>query len=248
MKCKICLYHICPQVLPLDGNSFAGVNIIGASIRRNDGDGVLLNVNPNASLSDSSLAVLNFDKSFVNNNWGDGFHVTATNGIDDVTPPQTSGAIINFSNGSINNNGNFINAPATGIIGDGIGDGIDATATGDGSVAGNTQVTFNLNNTNILGNEEQALKSALTNGGSVNFNLVGGAINGAFAVPCADGPLAFVNFTLNGTSVASSSQLILCAKNNGTLIANVANVDFSNNPGQGVILLAESGGDITANF
>ncbi len=67
-------------------------------------------------------------------------------------------------------------------------------------------------------------------------------------MPCADGPLAFVQFTLNGTQVLSGSQLVLCAKNNGTLIANVGNVDFSGNDGQGIIMLAETGGDITANL
>jgi hypothetical protein len=232
----------------VDGNSFVGLSILNGNIARNDGDGVLATVNPDGSLSDTSLLVMNFDNTDVSNNWGDGFHITAQNGTDDVTPPQTSGAIVNFANGDINNNGNFINAPATGIIGDGLGDGIDATATGDGSVAGNTQITFNLNNANINGNEEQALQSAMSNGGSVNFNLVGGSVSGALNVPCADGPLAFVQFTLNGTTVSSSSQLILCAKNNGTLIADVGNVDFSNNDGQGIIMLAETGGDITANL
>lgn len=232
----------------VDGDSFVGLNVFNGSIRRNDGDGVLANVNPDGSIGDSSLLVMNFDNTDVSNNWGDGFHVTAQNGVDDVTPPQTSGAIVNFFNGDISNNGNFINAPATGIIGDGIGDGIDATATGDGSVAGNTQVTFNFNNANIVGNEEAALQSAMSNGGSVNINLVGGSVSGALNVPCADGPLAYVQFTLNGTTVSSSSQLILCAKNNGTLIADVGNVDFSGNDGQGIIMLAETGGDITANL
>ncbi len=59
---------------------------------------------------------------------------------------------------------------------DGLGDGIDATALGDGSVAGNTQITFNFNSANINGNEEQALQTSMSNGGSVNINLVGGSV------------------------------------------------------------------------
>lgn len=232
----------------VDGNSFVGLSVLNGNIARNDGHGVLGTVNPDASLGDTSLLVMNFDNTDVSNNWGDGFNITAQNGTDDVTPPQTSGAIVNFSNGDINNNGNFINAPATGIIGDGLGDGIDATALGDGSVAGNTQITFNFNAANINGNEEQALQTSMSNGGSVNINLVGGSVGGNLNVPCADGPLAFVQFKLDGTQVLSGSQLILCAKNNGTLIADVGNVDFSGNDGQGIIMLAESGGDITANL
>lgn len=234
--------------ISVDGDSFVGANFIGADIRNNDGDGVLLDVNPNATPSDTSLAVLNFSNTFVNTNWGDGMHITATNGTDDATPPQLSGAIINFADGEINDNGDFINTPATGVVGNGVGDGIDATANGDNTVAGNTQITLNLTNADITGNEEDALNSSISNGGSVNINLNGGSIGGGINVPCADGPLAYVEFTLNGTSVVSSSQLILCAKNGGTLNATVSQIDFSNNDGQGIILLAESGGDINANL
>lgn len=231
-----------------EGNSFVGVNIIGATITQNTTDGVLVNINPDATLNDSSLAVLNFDNTNVNSNQGDGFHVRATNGTDDATPPQLSGAIINFLNGEINRNGNFINPPATGVIGDGLGDGIDAVANGDNTVAGNTQITFNLTNSDVLQNEEMALNTAITNGGAVNLNINGGAIDGALNIPCADGPLALVNFTLNNTTISSASSLILCAKNDGILNATIAGVNFSGNAGQGIVILSETGGDITANL
>lgn len=234
--------------IAIDGDTFAGINILNSQITRNDGNGVLIDVNGDASLNDTSLAALGFDNAHVDNNWGDGFQVTARNGVDDPIPPQQSGAIITFLNGTINANGNFINNPATGVIGDGIGDGIDARALGDGSGPGNTQITFNLNNSDILGNEESPLAQTMTDGGSVNYNLTGGNVDGNFEIPCADGPLAFVSFTLNGTNISSTSALVLCAKNNGVLNATVANVDFSDNPGQGILILAETGGDITANL
>ncbi len=231
-----------------EGDSFVGATIIGATITQNLSDGVLVNINPDASLNDSSLAVLNFDNTNVNNNQGDGFHVRATNGTDDAAPPQLSGAIINFNNGEINQNGNFINPPPTGVIGDGIGDGIDAAANGDNTVAGNTQITFNLSGSDILGNEEMALNTAITNGGSVNLNINGGSIDGTLNIPCADGPLALINFSLINTNISAASSLILCAKNDGILNATISGVNFSGNPGQGIVILSETGGDITANL
>ncbi len=231
-----------------EGDSFVGATIIGATITQNLSDGVLVNINPDASLNDSSLAVLNFDNTNVNNNQGDGFHVRATNGTDDAAPPQLSGAIINFNNGEINQNGNFINPPPTGVIGDGIGDGIDAAANGDNTVAGNTQITFNLSGSDILGNEEMALNTAITNGGSVNLNINGGSIDGTLNIPCADGPLALINFSLINTNISAASSLILCAKNDGILNATLSGVNFSGNAGQGIVILSETGGDITANL
>ncbi len=78
----------------VDGNSFVGLSVLNGNIARNDGHGVLGTVNPDASLGDTSLLVMNFDNTDVSNNWGDGFNITAQNGTDDVTPPQTSGAIV----------------------------------------------------------------------------------------------------------------------------------------------------------
>ena len=192
--------------------------------------------------------MLTFDTTTVNNNQGDGFHVRATNGTDDATPPQLSGALINFNNGEINHNGNQINPPPTGIIGDGIGDGIDAVANGDNTVAGNTQITFNLLGSDILQNEEMALNTAITNGGSVNLNINGGNIDGTLSIPCADGPLALINFSLIGTNISAASSLILCAENDGILNATISGVNFSGNPGQGIVILSDTGGDITANL
>ncbi|MEZ6052765.1 MAG: inverse autotransporter beta domain-containing protein [Planctomycetaceae bacterium] len=139
------------------GNTGAGIDImsdndstvtgrIAHSMVTENGRGVQLETNNDASLDDQSLIDLDFQFANVDSNNGDGFHLVANNG-DDTALLQDTGIIIDFDSGTIRFNDD-------GIAANGEGDGIDATANGDGTVAGNTRITVNLSNTFNILNEE----------------------------------------------------------------------------------------------
>lgn len=220
----------------VDGNSYVGVRLNGGAIDHNGGDGVNAEVNPDASAMDSSLLILSLVGTNVVNNQGDGFHLRATNGTGTLAT-QLSGIIVNFDGGDITNNGNA-------NPGDGIGDGIDAAAIGDSSVAGNTVITLNNVNFDLSGNDEDSFRILQTGGGVVRRNLTGGVIDSL--VLCANGPLDVQAISLNGTIV--NSGLFMCAENGGTVEANISNIDFVGTTGPGVTFRAKTGGKINSSL
>lgn len=222
--------------LIVDGNSYLGLRVLNSQINHNGGDGVRGIVNPDASLNDTSFLVMDFDGTNVINNRGDGFHLRANNGTGTLAL-QNSGIILDFAGGDITNNGNA-------NPGDGIGDGIDARADGDGSVAANTIITLILSAFNLNGNDEDSLRTDQTNGGLVRLALTGGFIDSL--VLCAVGPLDVRSISLNGTTVSTS--LVMCAELGGIIEASISNINFVGFATAGVIFRAQTGGKINASL
>jgi hypothetical protein len=145
-------------VLADDGSTVTGV-ISDTVITLNSG-GVVLGANDDGTLNDTSLIDLDFLRTNVDSNLGDGFLAVAAFGNDVFGMAQTSGIIVDFTNGTIRFNGN-------GIAADGVGNGIDASAFGDNSGAENTRTTFNLIGSFLFGNEELDFRKFEILGGKV---------------------------------------------------------------------------------
>ncbi|MCA9079401.1 MAG: VCBS repeat-containing protein, partial [Planctomycetaceae bacterium] len=220
----------------LDGNSYVGVRFTNSDINQNGSDGVNVVVNDDQSLMDSSYLSMIFGATDVQNNQGDGFHLYAYNGTGTLAM-QDSGINLNYAGGLIVNNGNA-------NPGDGIGDGIEAVADGDGSAPGNTIITLTNLNFDLSGNDEQSFNTAQLDGGVVRRDLTGGTVDSL--VLCATSPLDVQSLSLNGTMVMGG--LVLCAENGGTVEATIQNINFIGTVGAGVVFRARTGGTIRANL
>ena len=224
--------------------------IIGAfdygSFDQNGFHGVEVSVNPDLSTDDNSLINLFMYTVTINDNTGDGINVVAANGNDDATnDPNNTGAIITVQDGEILRNGN-------GTVPDELGNGIDATATGDNTVAGNTQITLNIIDTTIEDNEEDQITTEATEGGTVNLNFSDGSIAGEEGIVlCATDALSLVRFRADGITVDANPDgpgLTMIASDGGIVDADISNVDFNNNGAQGILFAALNGGQITADL
>ncbi|MCA9075714.1 MAG: inverse autotransporter beta domain-containing protein [Planctomycetaceae bacterium] len=154
------------------GNTMSGINImadngstvtgrVAHSLITNNGRGVQLETNNDASIDDTSLIDLDFQFVNVDENNGDGFKLIATNG-DDTALMQDTGIIVDFDSGTIRMNDD-------GIAANGEGDGVDATANGDGTVAGNTRITVNFSGSFNILNEEMNEREVENGMGQVDF-------------------------------------------------------------------------------
>ncbi|MEZ5940024.1 MAG: hypothetical protein R3C18_01445 [Planctomycetaceae bacterium] len=220
----------------VDGNSYVGVRVENSEISQNGQDGVNGLVNGDLSSMDTSLLCLTMVGTDVINNQGDGFHLRANNGTGTLAT-QSSGIVLNFDTGDITNNGNA-------MPGDGIGDGIDAFAQGDGMFAGNTIITLNLVDFDLSGNDEDSFRINQPDGGVVRRDLTGGTVD-SLAL-CAVGPLDVQVLNLNGTIV--NTGLFMCAELGGTVQAAIQNINFTNTVGPGVTFRAKTGGTINASL
>jgi len=238
-----------------DANAFVRMRMTGGEISRNSGHGIFAFANPDLSAKDNALIDLNFNQVNVVANEGDGVNLIARNGNNSLGN-TTSGINFTFALAEITLNGN-------GNIGDGLGDGIDASAIGDPlGVAGNTTVCLNLTNANVYNNEEQQFRLTAIDRGEIKQQFGGGTFSGPVVI-CADGVGSSASLGLNNVRIipskdnfnkANDAAIIICAKNGGIASGNFSNMNTANGSAvsghgaQAVVFIAETAGTILANF
>lgn len=238
-----------------DSGGYLGLAFNDADLLQNEGNGVDGIVNEDLSIGDNALAIVGFTNgSRINDNHGDGAFLRAFNGSDVAPTPNThlSGIVYTIQDSFMQQNGDGPpiggytgNPPQTGANGDGRGFGINAFADGDNSVAGNTQITLNILNSDLSNNEEGSINPVQQDGGVVHLNQVGGTFDLHHFV--ADGALDVVSVALDSVTLtpnANGPGFSLWSLNNGTILADFNNLIIENNGGVGIITLAETGGDI----
>ncbi|WP_437202606.1 beta strand repeat-containing protein [Planctomicrobium sp. SH664] len=230
-----------------DSGAKVRAKMTGGAILRNANHGLIASANPDNSNNDAAQISLDLNGVNITSNKGDGVNLTALRGNNVVNQPLTSGITFSYANGTISQNGN-------GVINDGFGDGIDATANGNGLTAANTTVALVLVNANITNNEEQQIRATALNGGLVSQSFTGGSVispGTAGILISADGPISSAEASYNNVKInglAGGAGIILSATNGGFASGTFQNLTGANAisgfGAQGLLFQALTGGTV----
>ena len=230
-----------------ESDAFVNARMANSLIQRSGSDGIFVEANGDQSLLDGALANLTFGGTDVLANRGDGVFLRAHNGTS--SPGNVnSGIVFNFTSGDIAFNGN-------GVPLDGIGNGLDAFASGPNPAApaSNTTIVLNLNDADIHDNEEdpQTILGS-DNGGTIITTTTGGDMG---PVCLHAGVNGFAELNLNNVKLTpdfDTAAISLRADDGGVVRASFTNMvgatairDFGS---QAVVFQANTGGLVEASF